>query len=322
MFPIKSSRSLCIFLLLCFLFTSCGRASQEPVPEDSSQVMESSDTSENMQVVNPVMEVSSLDEMQSQLGFEVPVLDKEIVSYVVLNIDEEPAIGCIDYKDGTAFRIQKGSGDISGIHGGVLESSVDFGSVTVFYYTMEDLHYALWECDGFTYSLEGAESLEADVTSFLVVSEPEITEPEAAEGETIAPENPEGEVPGTDAPSEDEPYNPWEDADGESAETVPAEGEAEDPAAEGEETAEPEEPEETINRIWLLPLGEPESPILETNYTMNDFEAVGALLAAADDFENITVSYPGRFMEAKEDSAPYFNPDLNAGLEKFQQYRK
>lgn len=180
MFPIKSSRSLCILLLLCFLFTSCGRASQEPVPEDSSQVMESSDTSENMQVVNPVMEVSSLDEMQSQLGFEVPVLDKEIVSYVVLNIDEEPAIGCIDYKDGTAFRIQKGSGDISGIHGGVLESSVDFGSVTVFYYTMEDLHYALWECDGFTYSLEGAESLEADVTSFLVVSEPEITEPESS----------------------------------------------------------------------------------------------------------------------------------------------
>lgn len=155
--------------------------------------------------------------------------------------------------------------------------------------------------------------------------EPEITAPESAEGETIAPENPEGEVPGTDAPAEDEPYNPWEDADGESAETVPAEGEDMDPAAvseEGEEGEETEETEETINRIWLLPLGEPESPILETNYTMNDFEAVGALLAAADDFENITVSYPGRFMEAKEDSAPYFNPDLNAGLEKFQQYRK
>ena len=148
--------------------------------------------------------------------------------------------------------------------------------------------------------------------------EPEVAEPEAAEGEADVPENTEGEVSGADAPSEDEPYNPWEDTGGGSGD---ADGET--PAAEGEEpAAETEEEEEKINRIWLLPLGEPEGPVLETNYTMNDFETVGALLAAAADFENITVSYPGRFVEAKDDSAPYFNPDLDAGLKKFQQYRK
>ena len=155
----------------------------------------------------------------------------------------------------------------------------------------------------------------------LVLPEPEVTEPEAA-----GPDAPEGEEPGTeepapepaepDAPSEDEPYNPWEDTGGESSSETPSD------TAEGEEAAEETEAEETVNRIWLLPMAEPEGPVLETDYTMNDFDAVRELLAAADDFENITVSYPGEFVEAKEDAAPYFDPDLDAGLKKFQQYRK
>ncbi len=151
--------------------------------------------------------------------------------------------------------------------------------------------------------------------------EPEVTEP-GTEGEMPEGENP--EIPGEpaaepEAPSEDEPYNPWEDtgdSENNSSEGTGEEGSESEPE-ESEETE-----EETIDRIWLLPLSEPESPILETNYTMNDFDAVCELLAAVDDFENISVSYPGRFVEAKEDKAPYFDPDLEAGLKKFLEYRK
>lgn len=142
--------------------------------------------------------------------------------------------------------------------------------------------------------------------------EPEVTEPEAP----AAPEDPAAEP---EAPSEDEPYNPWEDTGGGSAEEGTADGTGEEG---GETEPEETEEEETVNRIWLLPLSEPEGPILETNYTMNDFAAVCELLAAVDDFENISVSYPGKFVEAKEDSAPYFDPDLEEGLKKFQEYRK
>ncbi len=151
----------------------------------------------------------------------------------------------------------------------------------------------------------------------LVLPEPEVTEPDAAEPDAAEGEEPGTEEPAPDAPAEDEPYNPWEDTGGESAADVPLDEnpEEDEPEAETEE-------EETINRIWLLPMAEPEGPVLETDYTMNDFDAVRELLAAADDFENISVSYPGRFVEAKEDTAPYFDPDLDAGLKKFQQYRK
>lgn len=146
--------------------------------------------------------------------------------------------------------------------------------------------------------------------------EPEVTEPEeGTEGET-AVEVPGTEEPEPDAPSEDEPYNPWEDTGGGSSDA----GTGEEGAVEVPE--EETEPEETINCIWLLPLSEPEGPILETNYTMNDFDAVSGLLAAAGDFENIIVSYPGRFVEAKEGTDPYFDPDLEAGLKKFFEYRK
>ena len=152
-----------------------------------------------------------------------------------------------------------------------------------------------------------------------VEPEPEVTEPTPDDPAASAPDAPDApdasEIPDApDAPSEDEPYNPWEDTGGTSSE--PAEGET---PAEGEE---PEtEPEETINRIWLLELAEPEGPILETNYTMNDYDGMHEVLEAVTYFESVSVSYPGKFVEANEDRAAYFDPDLQAGLEKFHEYR-
>ena len=125
-------------------------------------------------------------------------------------------------------------------------------------------------------------------------------------------------VTAPEAPSEDEPYNPWEDTGGDMSGDVTAE---EVPSETEPEPAETKE-EETIDRIWLSGLSEPEGPILETNYTMNDFDGVREMISAVTYFENVSVSYPGKFMEANEDRDAFFDPDLQAGLKKFRQYRK
>jgi len=80
-------------------------------------------------------------------------------------------------------------------------------------------------------------------------------------------------------------------------------------------------PEETL-APWFTEPYEPENPILETNYTMNDFDGVREMISAVTYFENVSVSYPGKFMEANEDRDAFFDPDLQAGLKKFRQYRK
>ena len=54
------------------------------------------------------------------------------------------------------YRIQYGSGDISGINGGVLAETKEAGDVKVSYYTYDGIDaeaaYAIWEEDGYTFS--------------------------------------------------------------------------------------------------------------------------------------------------------------------------
>ena len=143
---------LCI--ALCSLMTiSCGK-SGAPRPD-------------KVQVVNPLMEVASLEEMEQYLDYSVPVLEKEVDAYIVLVFDGYPQMGRIRYADGAVFNIQYGSGDISGIYGGTLESTEACGEVEVSYYVYEELHYALWETGGFTFSLSGGEDLKADVAALI-----------------------------------------------------------------------------------------------------------------------------------------------------------
>jgi hypothetical protein len=143
---------LCI--ALCSLMTiGCGK-SGAPRPD-------------KVQVVNPLMEVASLEEMERYLDYSVPVLEKEVDAYIVLVFDGYPQMGRIRYADGAVFNMQYGSGDISGIYGGTLESTEECGEVEVSYYVYEELHYALWETGGFTYSLSGGEDLKADVAALI-----------------------------------------------------------------------------------------------------------------------------------------------------------
>ena len=111
---------------------------------------------EMVQVTNPVIEVNSAEEMKDYLDFSVPVLEKNVETYSVIVEDDYPTIGQIDYTDGSEYRIQYGSGDISGICGGVLADTKKVGEVEVSYYTFDRVDskvtYAIWEEDNYTFS--------------------------------------------------------------------------------------------------------------------------------------------------------------------------
>lgn len=140
---------------LCLMLAGCGGESNSaPSPE-------------RIQVVNPLLQVESLAEMEKYLDFAVPVLDKEVENYIVLVIDGYPQMGRVCYADGGEFRIQYGTGDISGIYGGTEEKTEEIQGVTVTFLIYDQIRYALWEKDGFTCCLMGGESLEREAASLI-----------------------------------------------------------------------------------------------------------------------------------------------------------
>lgn len=111
---------------------------------------------EMVQLANPLVEVNSVSEMEKYLDFSVPVLEKDVQTYIVIVTEDYPTIGQIDYADGSEYRIQYGSGDISGIYGGELVNTEETDGVKISYYTYSgidsEVAYALWEQDGYTFS--------------------------------------------------------------------------------------------------------------------------------------------------------------------------
>ncbi|MGN0159800.1 MAG: hypothetical protein ACI4AQ_00245 [Lachnospiraceae bacterium] len=124
---------------------------------------------EYVQVVSPILEVSSAEEMSEYLDFDVPVLDKAVKAYIVMVIDGYPRSARIEYADNSTFNMEYGTGDISGIHGGTFDREETINGVKISFYhyysevTNEDFRYALWETDGFTYSLTGTDHIEEEI---------------------------------------------------------------------------------------------------------------------------------------------------------------
>lgn len=152
---------LCVVLASVFAFTY--QRSNPPHPEQ-------------LQTPNPLMEVASVSEMEHYLDFRVPVLDKDVESYIVIVDDSYPTLGRIMYADGSIFNMEYGTGDISGIYGGELVKTETFGKVEVSFFTytgVEDVEisYATWEHDGFTHSLSeknvNFEQLSRDVQALM-----------------------------------------------------------------------------------------------------------------------------------------------------------
>lgn len=152
---------LCVVLASVLAFTY--QRSNQPHPEQ-------------LQTPNPLMEVTSVSEMERYLDFRVPVLDKDVEAYIVIVDDSYPTLGRIMYADGSIFNMEYGTGDISGIYSGELVKTETFGKVEVSFFTytgVEDVEisYATWEHGGFTYSLSeknvSFEQLSRDVQALM-----------------------------------------------------------------------------------------------------------------------------------------------------------
>ena len=154
----NSVRRMVVGACLCALVLLSGCGQQQNEATDPGFV----------QMVNPLVTVNSVQEMEEQLGYTVPVLEKEVTDYIVLVIDGKADSGRIRYADGCDFTIKQGSGDVSGIYGGTKECEVAIGGIAVSFWVYEDIRYAIWEKDGFAFSLTGAETLEEDVAELIV----------------------------------------------------------------------------------------------------------------------------------------------------------
>lgn len=152
---------LCVVLASVFAFTY--QRSNPPHPEQ-------------LQTPNPLMEVTSVSEMERYLDFRVPVLDKDVEAYIVIVDDSYPTLGRIMYADGSIFNVEYGTGDISGIYGGELVKTETVGEIEVSFFTYTGVEgtetaYATWEHDGFTYSLSGEntslEQLRSDIQALM-----------------------------------------------------------------------------------------------------------------------------------------------------------
>ena len=143
-----------VMTCLCLIALMSGCSGQKPDPGF-------------VQMGNPLVTVASAEEMEAQLGYTVPVLDKDVSDYIVLVIDGAAESGRIRYADGSDFNIKQGSGDISGIYGGAQEEELEIDGVAVTFFRFEDIRYAIWEKDGFAFSLSGGETLKEDVTALI-----------------------------------------------------------------------------------------------------------------------------------------------------------
>ncbi len=110
-------------------------------------------------------------------------------------------------------------------------------------------------------------------------------------------------------PSEDNPW--WSSESG----VAPAETEAETLAPEEPaETGDGENNEEVPETVYLF---EPETPILETRFNAAELDRIGGVLKAVSMFEQVTVSYPGNFVNKTKDREAYFDLNTKAGLSRF-----
>lgn len=110
------------------------------------------DSNELVQITNSITELNSVQEMKKYLGFDVPVLKKDVEAYIVIGDGNYAEHARIMYKDGTRFEMEKGEKDVSGIYGGTLNETKEIENVEVQIYIYENIKYANWQKDGFSYS--------------------------------------------------------------------------------------------------------------------------------------------------------------------------
>ncbi len=113
----------------------------------------------NVMMGNPITDVESYDELERYMGYKVPRLEfKTTETLSVISYEGEPKKAKMVFTDGSQLLMMKGTGDISGIFGATLETTVTvgvvpvyIGVVPVYMYRFDSVHYAVWSYKGYSY---------------------------------------------------------------------------------------------------------------------------------------------------------------------------
>ena len=141
-------------------------------PKNYAVIPKTSEKSdEKTEIANPLREVASAEEMNTLLGYKVPVIEgKQIETYIVIEADGAARHGRIIYSDGAEFDIEKGDADVSGIYGGSLEKTVKINGTEVKIYTFENIRYGIWSDGVYSYSYsvqQGSGDLEKGIQELI-----------------------------------------------------------------------------------------------------------------------------------------------------------
>lgn len=66
---------------------------------------------------------------------------------------------------------------------------------------------------------------------------------------------------------------------------------------------------------------EPATPVLESNFTVDDIEKVYELIHASASFSTEVIAYPGNYVTATDNVDAYYNPELKTAIKRFLPYR-
>lgn len=123
---------------------------------------------ETTTIANPLTEVKSVIEMKEQLGYNVPVLEKEVKTYIVI-VDNSEKHGRIIYKDGSRFDLEKQANkDVSGIYGGTLVKEETVSNIKIKYFTSETANYMIWSNNGYSYSYDSPSAIDDTTVQELI----------------------------------------------------------------------------------------------------------------------------------------------------------
>ena len=112
---------------------------------------------EETEIINPLTEVSTKQELEDMVGFSVPTIEeKEIITYIAIGNTGSKDQARILYQDGSEFDMKKGKvkdqEEISGIYGAEKKDSEKIEETKVDFYTYEETTFAVWSDEDYTYS--------------------------------------------------------------------------------------------------------------------------------------------------------------------------
>ena len=81
---------------------------------------------------------------------------------------------------------------------------------------------------------------------------------------------------------------------------------------------------ENATKTWLSNGSvrtEPATPVMESNFTLDDIDTIFDLLHATTSFSTEVIEYPGNYVTATENVDAYYNPDMKTAIKRFLPYR-